>query len=341
MRVLFIGGTGNISSECANLLYRRGHQVFVVSRGRTPVPPEYTALRANRYNRQELAEAVAGLEVDVAVNFLGFNPTEIEIDYSIFRGRVRQYVFISSTTVYAKPHRVLPLTEETPVGNQYSPYARNKQACEEWLLDRFHAEGFPVTIVRPSHTYGRTWLPNTVSSASPIILRRFLEDRPVFLHNGGRNLWTLTAASDFAVGLVGLLGRDDVLGEVFHITSDQALTWRQIYLEIARAAGVASPRIVSIPLDFILAQDPAFEQGLRGDKAEHAVFDNEKIKRFVPEFDCRVTARQGLAQSVAWFRADPAHLEVNPEHEARVNRILAAWEEQHGSAESVRPTCPS
>ncbi len=330
MHILFIGGTGNISAACAKLLHRRGHRIITVTRGRSPVPPAYTAVHADRYDRQSLAAAVAGVPVDVVVNFLGFTPAELEIDCAVFRDRVRQYVFISSTTVYAKPHSVLPLTEETPLGNRYSEYARNKQACEEWLLARFRENGFPVTIVRPSHTYGRTWLPNTVSSASPIILRRFLEGRAVFLHNGGRNLWTLTAAEDFAVGLAGLLGREDALGEVFHITSDEVLTWRQIYLEIARAAGVDAPRIVSIPLDFILNVDPAFEGGLRGDKAEHGVFDNEKIKRFVPEFDWRIKARQGLAESVAWFMADPARLEVKPELEARVDRILAAWERETG-----------
>ncbi|NOY80490.1 MAG: NAD-dependent epimerase/dehydratase family protein [Kiritimatiellaeota bacterium] len=330
MRILFIGGTGNISAVCAQLLHRQGHRIIVVTRGRSPVPAEYTAVRADRYDRRSLAAAVGERPIDVVVNFLGFRPAEIEIDYQLFRHRVRQYVFISSTTVYGKPHCNLPLTEETPLGNQYSEYARNKQACEEWLLSRFRENGFPVTIVRPSHTYGKTWLPNTVSSASPIILRRFLEGRPVFLHNGGRNLWTVTAAEDFAVGLAGLLGRADTLGEVFHITSDEVLTWRQIYLEIARAAGVREPRIVPIPLDSILEADPAFEAGLRGDKAEHGVFDNEKIKRFVPAFDWRIKARQGLAESVAWFMADPARLEVKPELEARVDRILAAWERENG-----------
>ncbi len=331
MRILFLGGTGNISSECALLLHRRGHEVTVLTRGHTPVPPIYRAVHADRKNRAALADALAELRIDVVLNFIGYSTEDLEIDYSIFRNRVRQYLFISSTVVYAKPHKILPLTEDAPTGNPYSQYAQNKLACEQWLLRRFRDEGFPVTIVRPSHTFGKRWLPNTISSASPIILRRFLEGRPVFLHNDGQNLWTITAAEDFAVGCAGLVGREDAIGETFHITGDTALTWNQIYREIARAAGVPHPNIEHIPLDFIIEQDPAFEAGLRGDKAEHGVFDNAKIKRFVPEFECRKSPRRGLEEAVAWFLEDPARMTVAPELEARVDRILSAWNQRNQS----------
>jgi len=324
MRVLFIGGTGNISRECVLLLHRQGHEVTIASRGNSPVPPFCWHVRVDRYDHSAMSAAFSEERFDVVLNFLGFRTPELEIDFDVFRGRIGQYVFISSATVYAKPHRSLPITEDTPLGNPYSEYAQNKQKCEEWLLERWRKDGFPVTIVRPSHTFGRTWLPNIVSSSSPVILKRFLDGRPVYLHNDGQNLWTLTWAADFAVGLAGLLGRTDALGEAFHITSDQALTWNQVYREIAAAVGCRDPEIVYAPLDLICRLHPPAEGGLRGDKAEHAVFDNAKIKRFVPEFECRTTIREGIRRSVEWFLEAPSRLVPPPEHDALIDRIIEA-----------------
>ena len=330
MRILFVGGTGNISTDCAALLHRRGHEIAVLSRGRQTVPPAYESLVANRYEAADMRRVLSAESFDVVVNFLGFRLPELEIDFRLFAGRVRQYIFISSATVYAKPHETLPITEDTPLGNPYSEYARNKQACEEWLLDRYADAGFPVTVVRPSHTYCHRWLPNAISSSSYVLVSRQQRGKPVYLHDDGQNLWTLTAASDFAVGLAGLVGLDQVIGEAVHITSDEALTWNQIYAEIYRAAGIKDPGIVRIPSEFISRVNPAAEAGLIGDKREHAVFDNARIKRLVPEFECRKSVRRGLTESAAWFRAHAEAQQVDPALDALVDRVISAWRQESG-----------
>ena len=336
MRILFIGGTGNISTDCAALLHRRGHDIAVVSRGRQAVPDAYESIIANRYDAADMRQALADDSPDVVINFLGFRLPELEIDFALFAGRVRQYIFISSTTVYAKPHTKLPITEDTPVGNSHSDYARNKQLCEEWLLARHADTGFPVTVVRPSHTYSHRWLPNAISSASYVLVSRQQRGKPVYLHDDGQNLWTLTAASDFAVGLAGLVAHDGAIGETVHITSDEVLTWNRIYAEIYRAAGIEDPKIVRVPSEFIARVNPAAQAGLIGDKREHAVFDNAKIRRLVPDFECRKNARRGLSESAAWYRAHPEAQQVDPALDAMVDRVLTAWERQSGSG-SVRP----
>jgi nucleoside-diphosphate-sugar epimerase len=227
--------------------------------------------------------------------------------------------------VYAVPRRHLPLTEDGARGNPLSPYAQQKHVCEDWLLEKWRSEKFPVTIVRPSHTYGPTWLPNPIKSSSFVPLLRLEAGQPVFVHDDGQGLWTLTAASDFAVGLAGLLGRAETLGEAFHITSDEVLTWNQIYAEICRAAGVRAPEILKIPTAFLCDLLPALREKLPADKAEPGVFDNAKIKRFVPEFECRKNFRAGIAESVAWLRADERRQVRDAETDGIFGRACAAW----------------
>lgn len=325
MKILFIGGTGNISAECAALLHRRGHEIGVVSRGRSAVPPAYRTVVADRQDPAALRAVLGGESWDVVVNFLGYELAEVRADYELFKGAVRQYIFISSATVYAKPPRRLPITEEAPLGNAWWEYARKKQACEAWLLERWQQDRFPVTIVRPSHTYSQRWIPNPVSSGSYSFAARLERGLPVFVPDAGENPWTLTAASDFAVGLAGLAGHPAALGEAFHITSDEVLTWNQIVAEIAAALGVAAPQIVPVPTDFICQHAPSLTGSLKGDKAHPGVFDNSKLKRLVPEFQCRKPFHVGVRESVAWLRAHPAQQNLNPQVDAMCDAVIAAW----------------
>jgi len=325
MRTLFIGGTGNISAECAALLHQRGHEILVLTRGQTAVPPEYRAIRADRKDQTAMRAALKGVQPDVVLNFLGYEVPEVQIDYDLFQGNVRQYVFISSTVVYAKPPRKLPMTEDGPVGNPFWDYAVKKLACEHWLQQRRQENGFPVTIVRPSHTYSKQWIPNAVSSGSYTFAARLEQGKPVFVHDNGESPWTLTTAAEFAVGLAGLVGKAEAIGEAFHITSDEVLTWNQIYAEIAAALGVKSPRIVKVPTDFICQLVPQLSGTLKGDKAHPGVFDNSKIKRFVPEFRCRTPFREGVRESVRWLREHPERQNLKPELDTLIENVLTAW----------------
>ena len=325
MNILLLGGTGNISAECAALLHERGHEVALLSRGRRPTPPGWRALQADRQDLPAMRAALKGVEPEVVVNFLGYERSDVELDFELFHDAVRQYVFISSATVYAKPPPRLPLTEEAPLGNAWWDYALKKLACEQWLRQRWEEAGFPVTIVRPSHTYSKGWVPNAVSSASYTFAARLEQGKPVFVHDDGQTPWTLTAAADFAAGLAGLLGRADALGEAFHITSDEVLTWNRIYAEIADALGAPRPEIVQVPTDFICQVAPRLTGTLKGDKAHPGVFDNSKIKRFVPEFHCRKPFRAGVRESVAWLRAHPDQQQLNPQLEVEIETVIAAW----------------
>jgi nucleoside-diphosphate-sugar epimerase len=247
---------------------------------------------------------------------------------------VQQYVFISSATVYAKPPAELPITEAAPLGNRWWDYAQKKLACEEWLRTQHQRAGFPVTIVRPSHTYSQRWIPNPISSSSYTFAARLEQGLPVFVPDDGENPWTLTAASDFAVGLAGLIGLPQAIGEAVHITSDEVLTWNQIVAEIAAALGVASRKVHRIPTDFICRLAPQFTGTLKGDKAHPGVFDNAKIKRLVPGFRCVKPFRAGVRESVAWLRAHPEAQNLKPELDAVIDRILAGYT---GPATSVAP----
>lgn len=330
MKMLFIGGTGNISSDCAQLLLDRGHEIHVVTRGNSPLPDGSWAVVADRKDIEGLRAALKGLRPDAVLNFLGFDLPDIQLDFSLFRDSVRQYVFISSATVYAKPHRRLPLTETAPLGNAFWDYARKKLACEEWLMARHREDGFPVTIVRPSHTYSHRWVPNPVSSSSFTFAARLEHGRPVFLPDDGESLWTLTATSDFAAGLAGLAGNPKAIGETFHITSDEALTWNQIVAEIASALGAESPQVCRIPTDFICRIAPEMAGPLEGDKANPGVFDNAKIKRFVPEFNARKPFRVGVRESVEWLRAHPEQQNLNPRIDGLCDRVVSAWRTEGG-----------
>lgn len=324
MKILFIGGTGNISTDCAAKLHAQGHEIAVVSRGRSAVPAEYQVIVADRKDPAAFRAALGSYQPDVVINFLGFEVPEVQADYELFKGVARQYIFISSATVYSRPAAKLPFTEESPLGNAYWDYAQKKLACEEWLREKWAADKFPVTIVRPSHTYSKRWVPNPVSSGSFTYATRLAQGKPVIVPGNGETLWTLTATSDFAVALSGLVGNAKSLGEAFHITSDEALTWKQIALEIAAAVGAKSPQIVPVPVEAICRVAPQMTGGLKGDKAHPGVFDNSKIKRFVPEFVCQKPFRAGVRESVEWLRAHPAEQNLKPELDALIEKAIAA-----------------
>ncbi len=326
MDVLFIGGTGNISGDCAALLHRRGHRVALLTRGRLPVPAGYEAIRADHADPVALRAALAGRCFDAVVNFIGYDVPDVRLDAEFFQGRTSHYVFISTTVVYRKPPARLPVTEGDARGNAGSDYGRKKQACEDFLLERFRDAGFPVTIVRPSHTYSCQWIPNPVTSVGYTVAARLEQGRPVFVHDDGQGLWTLTASADFAVGLAGLLGQAAAIGECFQITADEVLTWNQILAEVALALGVERPNVVPIPSDFIARVEPIMHDKLLGDKAHPGVFDNAKIKRAVPDFACPTSFRTGIRRSLDWFRADPARRQVSPQIDAIFDRVIAAWE---------------
>lgn len=326
MKLLFIGGTGNISSECAELACRRGHEIFVLTRGRAQIPAEYRAISADRKDGASMGSALQGIQFDVVLNFLGYDVADVQLDHQLFARNVQQYVFISSAAVYTKPGR-LPIREDNPVGNAWWDYAQKKLACEEWLLQRHHKSGFPVTIIRPSHTYSKMWVPNPASSSSYTYAARLEQGKAIYVPDNGENPWTMTAASDFALGLVGLLGRTDALGQVFHITSDEVLTWNQIAAEIAAAVGADSPRIVHVPTEFICQVAPQMTGTLKGDKAHPGVFDNSKIKRFVPGFRCEKPFRIGVRESVGWLRAHPERQNLSATVDQMIEKVVRRWED--------------
>jgi nucleoside-diphosphate-sugar epimerase len=262
---------------------------------------------------------------DVVVNWIAFLPADIERDIALFSGKTRQYIFISSASAYQKPLSRPIITESTPLCNPYWQYSRNKIACEELLNTAYRSAAFPITIVRPSHTYD-TILPVALGSSHDYaLIDRMKRNQKIVIHGDGSSLWTLTHSEGFAKGFVGLMGNHQAIGQAFHITSDEVLTWNQIYEIIAEAAG-AQANIVHISSDFIGTIDPSQTGGLLGDKAVSAIFDNTKIKSFVPEFSATIPFREGIRRTLAWFEADPARQRVGPETNALLDRILAAYE---------------
>lgn len=324
MKVLFIGGTGIISSACSQLVVERGDELYLLNRGQTTKRPIPAGARVLHGDMRDAASARAALKdhkFDVVVDWIAFTPDQIENDLSLFRDRTGQFIFISSASVYQKPIGQLPITESTPLHNPFWEYSRNKIACEERLNRAYRDEQFPITIVRPSHTYDRTLIP---LSGGYTAIDRLRRGRPIIVHGDGTSLWVLTHHVDFAKGFVGLLGNPHAIGEAVHITGDEVLTWDQIAGLLARAAGV-EPKIVHVASDFIAAFDPAWGAGLVGDKANSVIFDNTKIKRLVPGFVATIPFVRGAAEIMAWYDGDPARREVNHDFDRMTDRILDAY----------------
>ena len=324
MKVLFIGGTGVISSACSRLAVDRGVDLYLFNRGQTarPIPEGARILHGDIRDRASVERALGNTFFDVVANWFNFTADHVEADIELFRGRTGQYIFISSASAYQKPPSSLPITESTPLFNPFWEYSRAKIACEERLMQAYREDKFPITIVRPSHTYDRTMVPLLGHYTA---IDRMREGKKIIVHGDGTSLWVLTHHEDFAKGFVGLLGNDHAVGHAFHITSDEVLTWNQIYTSLARAAGV-EPKIVHVPSDVIAAFDPEVGAGLLGDKAHSMVFDNSKIRRVVPDFAATIPFSHGAREIVAWFDADPARQVVDKQVGHLVDRIIAAQE---------------
>jgi len=326
LKVLFIGGTGFISTSVSRLALAKGLDLYLLNRGlQKPDLSGARSLTADIHQPEQVRAALRDLKFDVVVDWIAYTPEDIERDLAIFRGRTRQFIFISSASAYQKPPGHHVIRESTPLHNPYWEYSRNKIACETRLTRAGREEGFPVTIVRPSLTYGDANFPIALGGWGCYTLAdRLKKGRPIIVHGDGSSLWVVTHAEDFARGFLGLVGNTQALGEVFHITSDEVLTWNQIYETIADALGVKA-NIVHLASDFITRISPPLTGTLLGDKTWSAVFDNSKIKAYVPGFQAVIPFREGIRRTLAWFDADKNRQRVDEVVNAELDRILAAY----------------
>ena len=330
LKILLIGGTGTISMAVTRRLAARGHEVFLLNRGTRSagLPESVTVLRGDISKEAETAKLLDGMQFDAVGEFIGFTPDQVQRDVRLFSGKTRQYLYISSASAYQKPLSESVITESTPLCNPYWQYSRDKIACEEYLMQQYRENGFPVTIIRPSHTYDERSVPLGVhgKNGSWQVVRRIMEGKPVIIHGDGTSLWTITHNSDFAKGYCGLVGNIHAIGQAYHITSDERVTWNQIYQCIADTRGVPL-KACHIPSDFLAAiSDYDFEGSLIGDKACTVNFDNTKIKRAVPEFRADIRADQGIRQTVQHILAHPELQTPDPEFDAWCDRVITAFE---------------
>jgi nucleoside-diphosphate-sugar epimerase len=325
MKVLFIGGTGKISSACSPLAVERGIDLYLLNRGQTDrsIPEGAHRLNGDIRDKASVRAALEGHTFDAVVNWIAFTTEHIETDIELFSGRTGQYVFISSASAYQTPPVNLPATESTPLDNPHWLYSRNKIACEERLMQEYRTKKFPITLVRPSHTYDKTLLP---MQGGWTAIDRMRKGKKILIHGDGTSLWVLTHHKDFAKGFVPLLGNNRAIGEAFHITSDEILNWNQIHEILGWAAGAPPLQIVHVPSDLINAYDPVWGAGLLGDKTNSMIFDNTKIKRIAPDFACTIPFTRGAEEMIAWYDGDPARRVVNEEFNQLTDKILAAYE---------------
>jgi nucleoside-diphosphate-sugar epimerase len=322
MRVLFIGGTGIISSASSPLAIESGIELYLLNRGKShrETPEGAKILHGDANDRASLEAAIGDLKFDAVVDWIAFTPDQIERDLDVFRGRTGQFVFISSASAYQSPPATLPVTESTVLDNPYWEYSRNKIACEERLVRAYREEKYPITIVRPSHTYDRTLLP---FDHGWTVVDRMRRGKPVMVHGDGASLWTLTHHRDFARAFVPLLGNPHAIGDAFHITSDEWLTWDQIYDQVAYAAGTKAEK-VHVPSDVIVRRDPNRRGGLIGDKSNSMIFDNSKIKALTGGWSAKIPFARGAEEIIAWYDADPSRQKVDPERD-KLEDELIAW----------------
>lgn len=320
MRVLFIGGTGIISSACSPLALESGIELYLLNRGTShrDTPAGAKVLHGDIRDKASVEAAIGDLKFDAVVNWIAFTPDHIQQDIDTFRGRTGQYVFISSASAYQTPPSSLPVTESTPLDNPFWEYSRNKIACEELLTRAYRDEKFPMTIIRPSHTYDRTLLP---FDHGYTVVDRMRKGKPVVVHGDGSSLWVLTHHKDFAKAFVPLLGHSGAIGDAFHITSDEWLSWNQIYDLVAQAAGTEAKK-VHIASETLAAIDPNWGPGLLGDKANSMVFDNSKVKRLVPDFHATIPFSRGAKEIMEYFDADPSRQKVNEKADALQDMLI-------------------
>ena len=331
MKILLIGGTGTISSAITRQLAETNHEVYLLNRGNrnAGLPANIKTIVADINNEAEAAKALEGMTFDAVCEFIGFVTPQVERDYRLFAGKTKQYLYISSASAYHKPVRDYRITEATTLANPYWEYSRNKIACEEFLLKMYRENGFPVTIIRPSHTYCEKSVPLGVhgDKGSWQVLKRMLDGKPVILHGDGTSLWTLTHNEDFAKGFIGLIGNPHAIGEAFQITSDESVTWNQIYECIADALGVELKPyyVASDLLDALGSYD--FKGGLIGDKANSVVFDNSKLKKAVPGFVATIRMEQGIRKTVEYMLSHPETQVEDPEFDAWCDKVIDRLEQ--------------
>lgn len=328
MKVLMIGGTGTISMAITRLLCQTGWEVYLLNRGsrREEMPGAVHWIQADMNEEAVVQQAIQGLQFDCVCQFIGFEPWQVERDIRLFSGKTKQYLYTSSASAYHKPGADYRITEGTTLANPYWQYSRNKIACEEVLMKAYREQQFPVTIIRPSHTYDNRSVPLGVhgDKGSFQVLKRMLEGKPVIIHGDGTSLWTMTHNTDFAKGYVGLMGNPHAIGEAFQITNDETLTWNQIYSTIARCLGVElKPYYVS---SYFLAATGKYDMlgSLIGDKANSVVFDNRKLKNAVPDFRPTVRFEQGVAEAIANVMSHPELQREDPAFDAWCDQVIAA-----------------
>ena len=323
MKVLFVGGTGIISSAVSQLAVKRGIELYHFNRGKSHRKIEGVKhITGDIRNVKQTKEQLKNFHFDVVVNWITFTPEQAKSDIEIFSGITDQFIFISSASVYEKPISKLPITEETPLNNPYWQYSRDKATCEEIFLNAWKEKKFPVTMVRPSHTYDNTLIPNDWGYT---VLDRMIKGKKIIIQGDGTSLWVLTHNTDFAVGFVGLFGKKEALGEAYQITSDELLNWNQIYQMMSNELKVPL-NAVHIPSDFIAQFDPEHGAGLLGDKAYSVIFDNSKIKKLVPEFNCKIPFSEGVKDIISWYKEKKEWQVVNKEINARIDEIILAYE---------------
>lgn len=328
-KALFIGGTGTISTAITAALAAEGKwELTLLNRGSrsNEVPQGVKVIQADIDDEEHVAGLLEGSSWDCVCDFIGFVPAQVERDWRLFRGRTRQYMYISSASAYQKPAASPFINEGTPLVNPYWEYSRNKIACEDFLMEKHRQEGFPVTIIRPSHTYGDRSVPLGVhgDNGSWQVLKRMLDGKRVIIHGDGSSQWTLTHNTDFAKGFIGLMGNPHALGNAFQITSDETLTWNQIYEVIAGKLGVEL-KAVHISSEFLDAVGPYdFRGGLIGDKAVTVLFDNSKLKRAVPGFQATVRFEEGVSRTIDHILSHPELQVEDPEFDAWCDRVLDA-----------------
>jgi nucleoside-diphosphate-sugar epimerase len=328
MRFLFIGGTGNISTACSKLALAQDHELWLMHRpGRPGIDGAHDlCCDINNDDEADIVQKLRGHYFDVVVQFIGFTPADVERDMRLFRGRCDQYIFISSASAYAKPTRYEPTTERTPLDNPRWQYSRDKIAAEQVLHDQAdEPNGLTYTIVRPSHTYDSVILIPIGGWTDFTAVDRMRRGQPMIVPGDGTTLWTITHAEDFAQGLAGLFKNTQAINEDFQITSDEALTWNEIYRLTAEAAGVLDPKLVHIASDLLVAWNPDWEGTLLGDKSHTALFDNTKLKTAVPDFEAKIPFTEGIKKTIEWFDADPARSAPSAETNTQIDQILEAY----------------
>lgn len=329
MKALFIGGTGTISTAITQLAPGYGFDLYLLNRGNRSelVPEGVKMIEADINNEADVKEKLKDMTFDVVAQFIAFDTEALKRDVRLFTGKTKQYIFISSASAYQKPLSSPIITESTPLANPYWEYSRKKIACEEYLMEEYRSNGFPITIVRPSHTYGCFNVPLAIHgrNGSYSVINRIKQGKKVIVHGDGSSLWTLTHNSDFAKAFLGLMGNFHAIGEAVQITSDESLAWNQIYEIIGNALGV-KPNIVHIPSETLAKSNSGFIEGLLGDKAHTVIFDNSKVKRLVPGFTATVRFDQGVRMTLAYIDQHPEYQRLDPEFDAWTDKMIEVYE---------------